>query len=147
MVAHRTPEHAALAGFPVGQARVLAIAQSPTGDHAVVLLGTNEEPVLYPYEVDCERDDSGWVERGGGNGPGWRALAPDQGDAAGNANLGVTTDWAEAPAQARAAVVRYRGDDHQVPVSHGYFLFAAWDVPAAESNERPEVVGFLPRGR
>jgi hypothetical protein len=31
-----------------------------------------------------------------------------------------------------------------VPISNGYFLFVAWNVPAAESQERPELFGFVP---
>jgi hypothetical protein len=50
---------------------VLATALAPDGNHAVVLLGTNEPPKLYPYQVVCGRSEDGWVEGISGNGPGW----------------------------------------------------------------------------
>jgi hypothetical protein len=95
-----------------------------------VLLGTNEPPLLYPYQVVCGRGEGGWSEGISGNGPGWSTTSSE-----GEPNLGVVTDWAEAPIDAAAAVVSFDGQEHQLPVREGYFRFAAWEVP---HDLRPE---------
>ena len=123
-----TPEEAARGELPERYARVLGVAYSPDGNHAVVLLGTNEEPYLYPYQVVCGLGEFGWVEEMSGDGPGWSTTADDPHDSEAS-KLGVATDWDEAPPVAIAAVVSFHGKDHVVPVHEGYFLFAAWNVP------------------
>jgi hypothetical protein len=59
----RTPEEAAVIGFPPQYARVESVSYSSDGSRATVKLLTNEEPYLYPYYVNCERNESGrWIE-------------------------------------------------------------------------------------
>ncbi len=113
-----TPKEAALASFG-RYARVLAGEQN--GSHAVVLLGTNELPYLYPYQVVCSREGEGWVEGTGGNGPGWTYLEND---------FGVRTFWGEAPAGAESVRVPYAGTVYNAPVREGYFFLAVWRVPS-----------------
>ena len=48
-----TPEEAARGDIPPRYARALSVSVSPDGDEAIVVLGTNEEPYVYPYEVSC----------------------------------------------------------------------------------------------
>jgi len=124
-----TPEEAARGEIPERYARLLGVVYSPDEEHAVVLLGTNEPPFLYPYQVICGRGENGWYEEISGNGSGWSTTSNLDEVEAGAPNLGVITDWDEAPPEATAAVVSFDGQDHEVPVREGYFLFAAWDVP------------------
>jgi hypothetical protein len=134
-----TPEAAALEQIPERYARVLGASVSPNGEYAMVLLGTNEPPRLYPYQVLCEREPDGWLESTSGNGSGWSSTSgrddPEQ--------FGVTTDWGQAPPDARAAVVSFRGADHEAPVARGYYLFVAWGVPVANSSEAPVLRRFI----
>jgi hypothetical protein len=120
-----TPEEAARGEIPERYARALGVAYSPDGNHAVVLLGTNEPPSLYPYQVLCGRGEGGWYEGISGNGPGWSTTK----DAEDDPNLGVVTLWDEAPPEAAAAVISFDALEHEAPVRESYFLFAAWDVP------------------
>jgi hypothetical protein len=83
-----TPEEAARGGIPERYARALGVVYSPDGNHAVVLLGTNEPPFLYPYQVVCGRGEDGWYEGISGNGPGWSTTSNE-----GEPNAGVATDW------------------------------------------------------
>jgi hypothetical protein len=67
-VGFATPEDAAAPEIPDRYVRVVSVKYHGDGDHAVVELLTNEEPVLYPYTVFCERDASGkWHEAGSHN--------------------------------------------------------------------------------
>jgi hypothetical protein len=134
-----TPEEAARGEIPERFARALAVAYSPDGNHAVVLLGTNEEPYLYPYQVVCSLGKSGWVEGTSSNGPGWSSTSSE-----GEPNVGVATDWDEAPPEATAALVSFEGQEHEVPVQEGYFLFAALNVPDdIEGRRLPSFVRWI----
>jgi hypothetical protein len=63
-----TPEEAAVADFPPQYVRVESVTYSRMGQRARMALLTNEEPYLYPYFVDCERDENGcWIETGSAN--------------------------------------------------------------------------------
>jgi hypothetical protein len=55
-----SPAEAARGNIPARYARPIAAELSPDGRDAVVLLGTNEEPVLYPYFVVCHLESDGW---------------------------------------------------------------------------------------
>src|SRR5262245_42568792 len=97
----------------------LAAAVWPDGERAVVTLGQDTEPP-YPYQVHCHREDRRWVEGSGSNGAGWTRI----GDA-----TGATTLWGEAPPGSRAAVIAFRGVEHNAPVSNGFYLFARVGCP------------------
>jgi hypothetical protein len=141
-MAHPTPEAAARGRVSERYAHVLGCAASPDGRHAVVLLGMNEPSDFYPYQVLCERAADGWAEGTSGNGAGWSSMGDDD-----PANPGVVTSWGEAPTNARAALVAFGGTDHEVPVSGGYYLFVAWDVPEADASDAPVVRRFIQRDR
>src|SRR5919197_5318392 len=96
-VAYDDPEAAARESIPRQFARTLAMAVAPDGNSAVVLLGTNEPPDLYPYKVVCQRSRDGWEEGASSNGPGWTSLSGGRG--------GVETYWGEAPEGASQVVV------------------------------------------
>jgi len=71
---YRTPEEAALAGFPPAAAARL-VGLVVRGKRAQVELRVGPE---YPDFVDCERVDGRWHERSSGNGPNlvWFAEGP-----------------------------------------------------------------------
>jgi hypothetical protein len=134
-----TPTEAARGDIPARYARPIAVELSSDGRDAVVLLGTNEEPVLYPYLVVCQLESDGWHESSGGRvgGFSWYAL-PDRSE-----DVGVCIFTDEAPPGATQALIRSRGAERRIPVSHGYLLVAEWDISGAECEQWwPEVVSF-----
>jgi hypothetical protein len=136
-----TPEEAARGDIPARFARALATAISPDQSTAVVILGTNEEPFLYPYEVICYRKEGRWFEGSGSNGIGVGWTTTSGGDR-GEMQLGVLRLVGEAPEGVRAVVVGYKSEEHRVPVlMNGFFIFAAWDVP--DDYEPPEALRYV----
>jgi hypothetical protein len=130
---------AARGDIPARFARILASELSPDGRTAFVLLGTNEEPYLYPYVVICSREEDGW-EGGSGmsfGGIGWSSIGPRD-------DTGVLFFGGDAPAGAAEAVVRYRGEERCVPVTSGFFVFVAWNV-ADDDRREPVLVRFVGR--
>lgn len=131
-----SPEEAARGDIPARYARAVAVSVSPEGRRACVLLLTNEEPRLYPYEVIVERDEHGrWRAGASSNliGVGWTSTGVER-------DRGVLRLVAEVPPRARSATIRHGGSDHAVSVTEGWVLFAAWDVPA--HAERPLVIDW-----
>jgi hypothetical protein len=132
-VAYEDPEAAARGSVSPRFARTLAVSIAPGGDCAVVLLGTNEPPDLYPYQVICWRRGDGWEEGASANGPGWTGVSGD---------IGIETYWGEAPDGASEVVVPHRGARHRVSVTNGYYLFVAWNEPAdvrGDDDESAEI--------
>jgi hypothetical protein len=135
----RSLAEAARGDIPARYARPLVTDLSPDGRTAFVLLGTNEEPCLYPYVVICSREERGWSEGSGMSfgGIGWTTIETD-GDG------GVLFFGGEAPAGAVEAVVRYRGTEHRLPVESGFFVVVQWNV-AEDDREEPRLVRFVGR--
>jgi hypothetical protein len=131
---------AARGDIPEAAARALAVRLAPDGQHAMVLLDTGSDAEVYEYQVLCERKADGRVEPAGGNGPGWTSTTT--GDDT-QPNRGVLTDWGLAPPEAEVALVRFAGGESRHPVAHGYYFFAARDVPA-DSSEIPMLIRFEP---
>ena len=131
----RTLAEAARGDIPPRYARPLVTEVSPDGQTAFVLLGTNEEPYLYPYVEICSRDGDGWAGGSGTSfwGTGWISIDDDN---------GLLFFGGDAPAGAVEAVVRYEGVEQRVPVESGFFVFVAWNVPDDDWSE-PELVRFV----
>jgi hypothetical protein len=126
---HRAVEAAARGDIPERYARPLGILVR--GDRALVVLGTNEPPWLYPCLVFCERGDDGLWHEAGSEGPGvghtdWE---------------GATVLCEEAPPGAATVIVRYGGEDYEVGVEAGWFTFVSWE----RRPGRPELVGVSRR--
>jgi len=87
---YTTPEEAARGrdSVPHRYARVVAVAHSPDGRRAVVLIEYNEAPHAEPYAVLCEKGPDGWIGRGGGSAGGvsWMSTSED-------GALGVEVGW------------------------------------------------------
>ena len=131
------PELAAIGDIPAGYCRVLA--SRIVGDRAYVLLDTGSESSPYPYGVDCVREGDLWYEAGGGNGCSWSSTSDD--DEA--ENLGFLAWWSEAPDGSDMVRIRFLGEEHDVPVENGYYLFVVADVPG---DVDPEVVSHRIEG-
>ena len=127
---HSTPEGAARGHIPARFARVFGL--EVRGDQAVVLLGTNEPPDLYPYEVHVHREAGVWFVGSSSNGPGWSLTAGG----------GVVSLWEQMrqPEDASEVFVECRGRRHVVPVRNGYFLFVDWDYPDDDMAGWPRII-------
>lgn len=113
-----SPAGLALASFGAGRFAKI-VGEEQEGDCAVVLLLTNEEPYLVPYEMVFRRDGGQWADVAGTDAPGWRSA----GD-----GLGFVTSWGEVPAGASQVTVSYRGATVTVPVLYGHFLAVFWRI-------------------
>ena len=135
----RTLADAARGDIPARYARPLVTELSPDGRTAFVLLGTNEEPFLYPYVVVCFREEGGWSGGSGTSfgGTGWSSVGESD-------DMGVLFFGGDAPVGAVEAVVRYQGAEHRVSVVSGFFVFVAWNV-ADDDRSQPELVRFIDR--
>jgi len=124
-----TAEDAARLDMPPHFARVLAKEISPDARHALVVLGTTEE--LEPLVVLCHHDGKKWFHVSGSEpGKAWENMNWDENDPL---NRGVLWLVERAPSGIREVSVSLRDTVMRVPVaSNGYFIFAAWDVPAAD---------------
>ena len=111
MPGHPDPGSAARGSITERYARALAVSISPDGGTAVVLLGTNEPPQLYPYEVECHREADGWHEGNSSNGEGWKAVGED--------GTGVLTAWGEDSRRSEGTIT-LAGERLKVPVVDGY---------------------------
>lgn len=124
---YSTPEEAARGDIPARYARALSVSVSPDGDEAIVVLGTNEEPYLYPYEVNCSRENGRWFDGGGSNGVGFGWSPRWRRD--NEPTLGVLRLSGELHDDVREVVVAWNGREHRCAASSGYFFFTEWDVP------------------
>jgi hypothetical protein len=134
---YATPEAAARGELPEPFARALALTRSPDGSHALVLLGCNDPSNAYPCQVLCHRAgaEDGWIERASSYVPGWTALNAEH-------ERGVLSAWGPAPPETRTAVVAFDDREHEVAISHGHYVFAAWDVPS-DKRDAPSVRRFV----
>jgi hypothetical protein len=125
-------EDAVIAQAPPG-ALVVGASISPDGKHgvALTLLPSASD---YPMDDLFERVGDRWVDAGGGSGTGisWSSMSED-------ASNGVLRYGDEAPPGAAKAWVAYEGQEVEVPVRHGHFLFVAWDT---DYHEDPRAVRF-----
>jgi hypothetical protein len=119
-----------------GRIDLLAFAISPDERWAVTLLRVRDTGYwlesLYEYSAD------GWIEHSTTNGViAWNSISFGEADEA----IGVLRYYGEAPADADAALVQWRGDVREAPVMHGHFVFADWEAPEPDEYD-PKVVGF-----
>ena len=136
-----SPSEQALKSFGDGRfAALVRECHSPAAGErdspawAVVLLATNEEPDVLPYEITFRSAGRGWDEVSGSDTPGWRNSEDGQ---------GFVTFWDRAPAGASSVTVA-RGDVIATsPVRNGYFLVVFWGVPEQDfkPDSLPDVTG------
>jgi hypothetical protein len=140
-----TPEEAARCEIPERYATVLDVSISPDGTEAIVALGTNEEPQLYPNESICYRMRRGrWIEASSAGGISLPYWSPREWPKRGPV-LGVLRFAGEAPEGAKEVIVRWGAEERGVGVAHGYFFFTEWRVPDdfEESVGVPKIVRVI----
>jgi hypothetical protein len=125
-VSYDSPEEAAR-GFQAS-ADVLAVAESPDGSYAVVVVDRGRPGKSYLVQMICESQPDGW--RGGWdtNGHGYFSLPRKDSE---SEDFGIVTLWGEATPGA-SVLVRWRGRVHEAPAPNGYFLFVDWNVSESE---------------
>ena len=126
------------ATFPPQFCRVVAMREH--GDLGYVLFDTRPSGESYLYGVDYERVDGRWMEGGSRNGPGWSRIALDS-------DLGILTDWGEAPVGADRVRLEFQGQLLEEEVSGGAYLAVWWDVPRPAHGAWPFLSAFRINGR
>ena len=128
---------------PAEYSKVLGISVAPWGTDAIVLVATNEPPAVELEQVVCTLESAvGWV------------VVMSSGGLSDVVYLGDVRarpigDANELPSDISSVVVVDRGEEHDVPVTDGYFLYAAWkkDTPGDSTTDppTPEIVRLVRR--
>ena len=134
MEGYRSPEDAAMVGFPPDHCRVLA--SHTEGDEAFVLLDTGSVGQRYLYGVSCIRRAGRWYESSSGNGSGWSSSEADQ-------DLGTWSLWDEAPTGADRVRVEFSGESSEHPIDAGVYLVVWFRRPVRPA---PRVTAFRING-
>jgi hypothetical protein len=127
-----TPEDAAMEGFPAAHCRVLAV--DVDGKDGFVLLDTGPAEYVYLYGGTVERLAGGWcggIDSNGG-GVGWTHTDED---------VGVVAACGEAPPNATAVRVEWRGESREALVQNGVYLFTWWRQSYPD-GDLPQVTAF-----
>jgi hypothetical protein len=118
-------ELVARADIPPGQAHVIGVSVAPGGRYAVVMLVVGEGSAIEFDETVAERVDTGWRSRQSGT-PSSTIYAGDL------RGVPLCNYIAPLPAEVEGVIVYDRGEEHQVPVEQGYFLYVAWKSDSAD---------------
>jgi hypothetical protein len=123
---------------PPEYAKLLGVSIAPWGTEAIVLLAINEPPAVELEQVVCSRTPGGLWE-GGQSGGGLSDVVY-----VGDVRARPIGDDCELPTDATSVIVHDRGKEHEVAVTDGYFVYAAWkrDSPGDDTTDppKPEVV-------
>jgi hypothetical protein len=129
-----TPEDAAMHGFPRAHCQVVAVEVD--GKDGFVLLDTGPAEYRYLYGGTVQRLAGGWCGGIDSNGGGVRwTRTDDEGD------VGVIAVCGEAPSDAVAVRVEWRGEIRETPIRNGVYLLTWWREPYPE-RDWPEVTAF-----
>jgi hypothetical protein len=108
---------------------IVGLSIAPDGQRAAAL--TLLPSASYLMDNLYELVDNAWESgQGGSGGPGINWSGGD---------VGVLRFSGEASGDSQTAIIQYNGEEHSVPVNHGYFLFVAWDTPFSHD---PALVRF-----
>ncbi len=80
------------------------------------------------------------MEGSSGNGPGWSRIALES-------DLGLLTDWGEAPVGADRVRLEFQGQLREEEVNDGAYLAVWWNVPNPAGGARPFVSAFRINGK
>jgi hypothetical protein len=134
---HTSLSEAAVAAFPAGAARVLALSAS--GDDAYVLVDVGSANQPYLYGVVFARREGIWREGGSGNGPGWSRTSATEA-------VGTLAFWDDAPPGSDRARIEFAGSTLEVPIANGVYLATWWRVPST-TIEMPRATSLRIEGR
>jgi hypothetical protein len=129
-----TPEDAAMFGFPAAYCKILAV--DVDGDDGFVVLDAGPGGYRYLYSGTVKRTPDGWQGGSDSNGGGMRWSATHA-----EAEIGVVAVCDEAPPDADAARVEWRGEVRETPIRNGVYLVTWFREPFPESPW-PRVTGF-----
>ena len=124
---------AAREDIPEQHVHPVGVSIAPSGRFAIVMLTAGEGPAM--------EFDQTVAELVGGE---WKALmsgTPSSVIYAGDHRAAPLCNYMDPlPPEVERVVVRDRGDEHEVPVERGYFLYAAWkqDTPGDDTTDPPE---------
>jgi hypothetical protein len=129
---------------PAEYAKLVGLSIAPWGTHAIVLLAMNEPPAIELEQVVCSRKPGGQWEAGMSGGGLSDVVYVD------DVRARPIGDDVELPSDATSVVVRDRGEEHEVVVRDGYFVYAAWqkDPPGDGRTDppKPEIVRVVRAG-
>jgi hypothetical protein len=119
--------------IPPDQARVIGFSIAPNGRYAVVMLITGEGPAMDFDQTVAECVDGQWLSLQSGT-PSSVIYAGD------HRAVPLCNYMTPLPPEVERVVVLDRGDEHEVPVERGYFLYVAWkqDMPRDDTTDPPE---------
>jgi hypothetical protein len=127
--------------IPEQYTHVVGVSIAPSGRYSIVMLTTGEGPAMEFDQTVAERVGDAWVDLGSGT--------PSSVIYAGDHRAVPLCNYMEPlPTEVERVVVADRGEEHEVPVEHGYFLYAAWkrDTPGDDKTDppTPEVIRTIP---
>jgi hypothetical protein len=121
-------EAVARGDVPTQYAHVVGASLSPDGRFAIVALTTNEGAAVELDMTVAARVDGRWQQNSSGS-PSDIVYVEDH-------RAAVLCDG-PLPGGFDRVVVRDRGQEHEVAVENGYFLYAAWQQDAPETTTDP----------
>jgi hypothetical protein len=127
--------------IPEKHTHVLGVSIAPNGRFAIVMLAAGEGSAIEFDQTVAERVGSEWVDLMSGT--------PSAVIYAGDHRAAPLCNYMDPlPPEVERVVVFDRGEEYDVPVERGYFLYAAWkqDTPADDTSDppTPEVVRTIP---
>jgi len=127
--------------IPEEHAHVIGVSIAPSGRYAIVMLTAGRGSGMEFDQTVAERVGGEWV--------GMMSGTPSSVIYAGDHRAAPLCNYMDPlPPEVERVVVLDRGDEHEVPVERGYFLYAAWkqDTPGNDRTDppSPEVVRTIP---
>ena len=119
--------------IPESAAHIVGVSVAPSGRYAVVMLTAGQEPSIEFDETVAEHTGDRWLALQSGT----PSSAIYAGDHRGAPLCNYT---APLPPEVQRVVVSDRGEEHEVPVERGYFLYVAWkrDTPGDDTADPPK---------
>ena len=127
--------------IPPDQAHVIGFSIAPNGRYAVVMLVAGEGPAMEFDQTVAERVDGRWLGLQSGT-PSSVIYAGD------HRGVPLCNYMSPMPSEVERVVVLDRGEEREVPVERGYFLYVAWKQDTRDDDTtdppEPEVVRTIP---
>jgi hypothetical protein len=133
-------EEVARGDIPERYARVVGVSIAPSGRYALVMLTTNESTTIEFDQTVAERVGDHWVGLFDGT--------PSSVIYVGDHRAAILCNYADPLVpEVERVIVRDRGEEHQVPVENGYFLYVAWKQETSGDDTtdppEPELIGTI----